>query len=477
MSAPIVWILIPLVVGLILYVIRRREGLVFIIGVTLSLILAIFAWIQPINETYRLGGFSFQLVDSFSILGRRFVLQPEKAPILVLIYLGVAFWFGGALVARTSRLFIPVGLVISALVTAALAVEPFLYAALLIEIAAIVCIPLLSPPGYAMDRGSIRFLVYQTLSMPLILFTGWLLAGAEVSPEDSALILRSGVLLAIGFSFLLAIFPFHTWMPMVTEKANLYVVAFIFYIFPLIVTLFGLGFLDRYAWLRSSDSLYILLSWTGIFMVIAGGIGAAFDQHLGRIMAYAMVVEIGVTLLTLSLIGDKPGSLPLLGVFFASLFPRGLTLGLMALATIVISRSSLNDPQRQRYQLRDYEGIALRYPIAASLIILCLFSMAGFPLLAGFPVRLAMWQGLSAQSVILGALSILGSVGLIIAGLRTLVVFVSGQDQGGWHVEEKRPEGILLVLGAVALFIVGLFPQLILPALSSMASMFTNLGG
>jgi len=34
-----------------------------------------------------------------------------------------------------------------------------------------------------------------------------------------------------------------------------------------------------------------------------------------------------------------------------------------------------------------------------------------------------------------------------------------------------------LVLGAMSLFIVGLFPQVILPALSSMASMFVNLGG
>jgi len=88
-----------------------------------------------------------------------------------------------------------------------------------------------------------------------------------------------------------------------------------------------------------------------------------------------------------------------------------------------------------------------------------------------------LWHGLSAQSLILGVLSMLGSVGLVIAGLRTLVVFVSGKDQEGWHVEEKRPEGILLVLGAMALFIVGLFPQVILPALSSMASMFVNLGG
>jgi formate hydrogenlyase subunit 3/multisubunit Na+/H+ antiporter MnhD subunit len=243
------------------------------------------------------------------------------------------------------------------------------------------------------------------------------------------------------------------------------------------VTLLGLGFLDRYAWLRSSEGLYVLLSWTGIFMAVAGGIGAAFEQNLGRMLGFAVLVEIGTTLLTLSLVGDQPGMLPLLGIFFASLLPRGLALGLMALAILVLSRAGPTELGSPGYRLMDYEGIAFRYPIAASAVVLSLLSLAGFPLLAGFPVRLALWQGLATQSLVLSALSMLGSVGLIIAGVRTLVVFVSGRDADGWHVEEKRREGILLVLGEVALFVAGLFPQLFLHALTNMANIFVNFGG
>jgi NADH-quinone oxidoreductase subunit N len=241
--------------------------------------------------------------------------------------------------------------------------------------------------------------------------------------------------------------------------------------------LYGLGFLDRYAWLRSSDGLYVLLTWTGIFMMVAGGAGAAFEQRLGRMLAYAMVVEIGATLLTLSLVGDQPGTLPLLGVFFASLLPRGLALGIMALAIIILSQAKQEENSSQGNRLKDYEGAALRYPMAASLIILCLLSLAGFPLLAGFPVRLALWEGLARQSLTLGALSMLGSAGLVIASVRSLVVFVSGQDAGEWHVEEKRGEGILLLIGAAALFAAGLFPQLLLPPLTNMVNMFVNFGG
>jgi NADH-quinone oxidoreductase subunit N len=264
---------------------------------------------------------------------------------------------------------------------------------------------------------------------------------------------------------------------MVSEKANLYAVAFIYYIFPLIVTLFGLGFLDRYAWLRSSEGLYPLLSWTGVVMVVIGAFGAAFEQKIGRMLAYALVVEIGITLLTLSLVDEQTGTMPLLGVFFASLLPRGLALGLMALAIIILSKAGLEDHDPMGYQLREYQGIALHFPIAASVVVLCLFSMAGFPLLGGFPVRLALWHGLATQSLTLTALSMVGSAGLIIAGMRTLVVFVSGQNPGDWHVGETRRERILLVLGAMALFAVGLFPQLFLPALVGMADMFVNIGG
>jgi len=476
MSAPLIWIIAPGLVVILLLLLRRREKLVIGIGIGFSLALVLIAWLDPIGDVFKLGPITLTISDSLSVLGRRFVLESNEAPVLVLIYLGVAFWFGGAGVARAGSLFVPVGLMIASLVTAALAVEPFLYSALLIEMAAIVAITIFSVPGKPINKGSLRFLIIQTMSMPFILLTGWLLTGVEASPADSAITVQAVFSMALGFALLLWIFPFHTWMPMTIEVANQYVVSFVFFMLPLIITFFGLGFLDRFAWLRTQTGVYTALQMSGLFMVLAGGFGAAYQKHLGRMLAFGMMVEIGITLLTIGIPGPEPGSYPLIGVFFASLLPRGLGLGVWALGLIVISRADQRtDSNLQSLDLNHLRGIGMHLPLACSALILAQLSIAGFPLLAGFPVRLPVWQGLANHSIVLALSALLGSAGLLIASLRTLVVFVGDSDEMKWVSKESWAQRILLMVGVIGLFLIGIFPQIILPQLASMARVFINL--
>ena len=42
----------------------------------------------------------------------------------------------------------------------------------------------------------------------------------------------------------------------------------------------------------------------GLIMVVSGGLLAAFQRHLGRIMGYAVIVETGFSILTISLGGS-----------------------------------------------------------------------------------------------------------------------------------------------------------------------------
>ena len=477
MSSPVLWIVFPLVVSILVYFFRKWEKIVAILAIAITVGLAWIAYQSPVGQMFRIGEFSFLFEDRLNFLGRRFELQSADTSALVLIYLGVAFWFGGSIVAKARPIFITVGLAAAALFTAAIAVEPFLYAGLLIELAIFLCIALLVEPGRQINPGVMRFLTLQTLGIPFILFAGWLLAGVETSPEDSALVIQASLMLAFGFAFLLAIFPFHTWIPMLAEEAHPYTTAFVLYLLPTAMVLFGLGFLDRYSWLRNQAEVIELIQFAGLLMVIAGGFFAAFQNHLGRIMGFAVILEIGITLLAVGAAIDQPGSASMLGVMFLQVLPRGVGLGVWSLSLVVIAGSGRDQEYNSdRLRFRNVQGVARRLPIASLCLVVAQLSMVGLPLLAGFPAHRALWLGLAAQSPLVAYLSLLGYAGMLFASMRTMAVLVMGPEDSGWQITERWSQASLLIIGGIFIILIGLFPQWFLPLMSRMAELFPNLG-
>jgi NADH:ubiquinone oxidoreductase subunit 2 (subunit N) len=430
--------------------------------------LASLAWWLPVRERFFIGPWTLTFLDTLSVLGRSFTLGEADRPALVVLYITAAFWFGAAYVARAGRLFVPLGLGMVVLLTAALAVEPFLYAALLIEMAVLVSIPFLISVGKPVGPGVLRYLTFQTLGMPFILFTGWMLTGAEGSSGEFGLVSQASILIALGFAFLLAVFPFYTWIPMLAKESHPYAAAFVFLLLPGTISFLGLGFLDQYSWLRTSENTYSLLQFTGILMVVTAGVWAAFQTHLERMLAYALILEIGLSFIAIGLSqGGEAGTY--LGLFFAGLLPRGLSLGVWALALAVIR------PRFSTLSFREVQGLARVAPVACGSLILAHFSLAGLPLLSGFPVRLALLEGLSEVSLLRAMWVLLGSLGLLIAGLRTLAVLVMGREDGGWEVTETWTQRLFLLTGLVGLVLLGLVPQWFLPLLARLPLAFEQL--
>jgi NADH:ubiquinone oxidoreductase subunit 2 (subunit N) len=473
-QAPLIWIVLPGMIAVMLYTLRRWERLTLAIGILTSLLLAWMAWQWPIGEAIPLGLWpgmpSLRIEAQLIILGRSLTLANSTRPMLILIYLGIGFWLGGAYTARVNRLFTPLGLAVAALLVAALAIRPTLYAALLVETVALVCLPILSPPGEPAKQGVIRFLAFQTIGMCFILLGDWWIPPIEVSAMDATRALQAVALIGLGFALLEAVFPFHTWVPMLTEQAHPFAVTFVLFILPVTVGLVGLNYLDLFDPLSIAPAVYAGLRMGGVFLVAIGGVWAALQNHLGRILGFAVITQIGLGLLIFSLRVNLDYNPLYLGLYFALLLPEGLCLGLWGLSLQII-KSQAGD-----LRFRSVQGIGRRLPVTATSLVVSNLSLAGLPLLASFPVMVILWSILSAQSLSAALVVLAGSACLLIAGIRSMAVLSMSPKGEGWHISEKRTQILLLALGCLGLFLLGLLPQVFLPSLINMAFIYANPG-
>jgi formate hydrogenlyase subunit 3/multisubunit Na+/H+ antiporter MnhD subunit len=466
MNAALLWIGLPLLAAGILLFIYNGRAVAIVSGLLCS-ILAVIALLVPVDVAMRLGPLSLKIAPSFDILGRRLVLGPEFQPWLVLIFALAALWFFGTHEAGVAHRMAPIGLAILALLIASLAVQPFLFAALLIQVVILLSIPMLVPPDTVPGRGVIRFLVYQSLAMPFILIAGWLLAGVEASPGALDLALEIAFLLGMGFAFLLAIFPLYTWVLLLLEESSPYTVGFLLWLLPLNALLFGMGFLDRYTFLRTSPVLLDALRLAGFVMLVSGGVWAAFEKNVSRMLGYAAISNTGLCLLAISL-----QSATGISIFFTLATPQALALAVWALSLAAIARI----PGTAGMQLDTLRGLARSYPFASAGLVTAGLSVSAFPLLAGFAPRLALWQALARTSLPEAFWLGIGLVGLMVAAMRSLIVLVQAPPKTPWASNENWTQRILIGTGVVFLFLIGLIPQIVNPLTQNLPLIFEHLG-
>jgi len=464
MNAPTIWIITPAIIAFLLMLISNQRALSLVGGVT-AVALALTAEFFPLEVALRVGTLSLKIDSSLNVLGRTLLIKPEEGGLLALLYSAAALWFFGAEASKTASKLVSIGMLVTALMVAAIAVEPFLYAALFIEMAVLLAVPLLTSIYKSPGKGIIRFLIYQTLAMPFLLLSGWLLAGVEASPGNLGLAAQSAAILGLGFAFLFAIFPLYSWMPMLLEEASPFVVGFLLWTISTITIIFGAGFIDRYSWLRTSPQLTQILQLTGVIMIVTGGLWAAFQQHVGRIMAYGLIAETGLSLLALSL--NLRLGIPIL---FLLLPARALSLAVWSLSLTLLKERA------ETMRFSSIRGMLRTSPLASAGLILASLSTSGFPLLAGFPARLALWDGLASVSITTALWMGIGMAGLFVASFRTLAALSMADEYTSWQVGEDWLEGIMLGLGVIGLFLMGLFPQIVQYLLTDLPTMFEHLG-
>lgn len=492
MSAPLFWIIVPVVAAIILYGLRRWERAIYIAGIIMALILAWTAWKLPIEQpiAFRLwpGLPALRISGLMTLYRFRFTLDNATMPAIAVIYMSVFYWMIGAYAARSGRLFAPLSLCGAAFLAASLAIQPGIYVAPLIAIFALLNAPILSPPGRAApgqneaSDGVFRMIIYQVLGMCLVMFAEWSYLAATTAAQAQAgaekpNLLPSMVTLMLGFALLFSAIPFHTWMPKLGKEGNPYSSAFIFYMIPAAVAFMALDTINRFQPLGISPILYTGLRYGGLGMILVGGIWAAFERHLGRIMAFAALTQSGMILLSISLHEQGASTAPLIGVYFVQLIVQGISLAIWAQGLCALA-AHLHPAENELrafpdLRFRAVEGLARGAPTAAAAVLLANFSLAGLPLLASFPIDMALWSSLAQRYLTIALLAFLGKAMLLVAGLRSLAVLTRMPDTStAWQAPKMGLQTYLLIAGCILLVLTGLFPRLFFPILTNMAIIF-----
>ncbi len=458
MTTPTIWIFLPVLFSLLLILVHRLHKLSVWIACTVSLLLAVVAMIFPQNLDLTLFGRNFLFDDTFLILNRALIITGTGLKTVAMLYLFSFLWNIAGMRFSVSRWFPTISLTITALWVSALAVEPFLYAALIVELIVLISVVLLTPRGEQAGSGVMRYLVLQTIALPFILLSGWMVTGIESAPSASTLILRGAVLILIGFSLWLAVFPLHTWLPMLAEKTHPWVFSFVFLMQQSSLSIFLLKVLDQFAWLRNLTGVFPAMQWVGVLTVLAGGVLASLQTKVNRVLAYLILIETGYSVLAIGLISQGGGE-----ALALSLLPRAL-----AYLQYAYTLSSIQQiaPEIDG-SFPSLRGLFTRLPFHSISLIVSLLSLLGLPALGLFPARRMLWNsgaGLTSHYTPLLGLAVAGMALFILRLMDTLLT--TDPNPTSPTLSGKGEESIwqILVLCFFTLLslLVGVFPHVFL---------------
>ncbi len=188
------------------------------------------------------------------------------------------------------------------------------------------------------------------------------------APKASFLEIAGVLLLFVAMCFKVSAAPFHFWTPDVYDGAPSVFTSF------MATVVKAAGFFAFIRLLEGQSAILgptwkILLSFVIIATLLIGNITAVFQQSVKRMLAYSSIAQAGFMLFALYSFNDvaKEGIL---------LYAAAYSLATIGIFAVLIK---LKD-----YTLDGFNGLAKTEPVLALTATICLLSLSGIPLTAGF---------------------------------------------------------------------------------------------
>ena len=275
-----------------------------------------------------------------------------------------------------------------------------------------------------------------------------------ISSSDSSgwlyLFMGTGLII-VGLGFKIGVVPFHMWTPDIYQGASAPVTAFIASVSKTAMVAFLIRYFS-YIDFRTSAGLVFIFAAIAVLSMLAGNLLAIIQKNIKRLLAYSSIAHLGYILVGLVALGGRSAEAI---IYYITVYSITITGAFGLIAFISHAGEETDD-------IESYRGLFWRKPLAAGLLAILLFSLAGIPLTAGFIgkyyiVLAGIGKALWFPVIVLIVSSVIG----LYYYLRVIAIMVESSETQTETVSlPKFSVARALVLSIVSLLILllGIFP-------------------
>jgi NADH-quinone oxidoreductase subunit N len=294
---------------------------------------------------------------------------------------------------------------------------------------------------------------------------------AEGDAGIRAALVLAMVFIGAGFGFKMAVVPFQMWAPDVYEGAPTPVAAFLSVgskgaAFAVVLRIFMEGF--------GADT-FVGDDWTMMFAVLAaismtvGNVMALRQTNIRRMLGYSSIAQAGyflVGLAAVSAVADGETVLGASGVVFFLATYAFTNLGAF-FAVMAISNRTGSD------EIADYAGMGRQAAFPAVVLLLCLLSLTGVPVTAGFFAKLYIFSAAVQADLIW--LVVIAVINTAVSAFYYLAIarhmyLIPGEGQEPIR-SPLATQGVLVAAG-LGVLVLGLYPIPLIDAAERAVAVF-----
>ena len=258
----------------------------------------------------------------------------------------------------------------------------------------------------------------------------------------------ASLLILVGLGFKTAMFPFHQWAPDVYTGAPMPVTAFMSTVVK--TAAFAALFRIAASFLLDMPSLVsqILLAMIALTMIV-GNLGGLVQNRLKRMLAFSAVAHAGY--LGLALFAAKTVGIQA-AIWYLTAYVI-MNAGAFAVLSLIVVEDDQGD------SLDDISGLAKTHPALAAALSIFLFSLAGFPLFAGFIGKILVFQAAIENGyVVVAVIGIITSLVAVVYYLRPIVAMYFKDTHKQISVQPSMASTIVIAVTAIATVLLGILP-------------------